>query len=89
MSQEQEYSQEILNAFVDGQLSLEARIRLYARLQRDEALNRRVCELCMVRDLVRRAYEIPPKRGQDDLIQRHGIRSARYGLSPRSFQSVR
>lgn len=61
MDQEQEYSEEMLNAFVDGQLTLEERIRVYDRLQRDEALNRRVCELCAVRDLVRFAYEIPTK----------------------------
>lgn len=63
MNQEQEYSEEILNAFVDGHLSLEDRIRVYARLQRNESLNRRVCELCTVRDLVRLAYAIPPKPG--------------------------
>lgn len=61
MDQEQEYSEEMLNAFVDGQLTLEERIRVYDRLQRDEALNRRICELCTVRDLVRFAYEILTK----------------------------
>lgn len=64
MNQEREFSEEMLNAFVDGQLALEERIRIYGRLQRDEALSRRICELYTVRELVQLAYEMPPKRGK-------------------------
>jgi intracellular sulfur oxidation DsrE/DsrF family protein len=60
MNTEQKFSDEFLNAFVDDQLSLEERQQMYACLARDEALNRQVCELRKLHELVRLAYEQPP-----------------------------
>lgn len=58
------YSDEFLNAFVDNELASEEKSQVYARIESDEALNRRVCELRKVRDLVQLGFsEVPqPER---------------------------
>ena len=57
MSREQKFSEEFLNAFVDDQLTPDEKSRVYPALTGDEALNRQVCELRKLRDLVRLAYK--------------------------------
>ncbi len=56
----QEFSDEFLNAFLDNQLALEEKDRAYLRINQDEALNRRVCELRKIQDMVRLSYQNPP-----------------------------
>lgn len=55
-----EFSDEFLNAFLDNQLTLEEKERAYLRISQDEALNRRVCELRKIQDMVRLSYQNPP-----------------------------
>ncbi len=57
---EQKFSDEFLNAFVDEQLAAEEKSRAYQAIGADTALNQRVCELRKLRDLVRLAYQDPP-----------------------------
>lgn len=57
MSREQKFSEEFLNAFVDDQLTPDEKSRVYPTISGDEALNRQVCELRKLRDLVRLAYK--------------------------------
>ena len=56
MSQEREVSQEMQNAFVDGQLDAADWTALVERMGRDEALRRSVCELRTLKDMTRSAY---------------------------------
>lgn len=56
----QEFSDEFLNAFLDNQLTLEEKDRAYLRISQDEALNRRVCELRKIQDMVRLSYQNSP-----------------------------
>lgn len=60
MSQEQKFSDEFLNAFVDDQLAPEEKGRAYISINNDDALNRQVCELRKIRDLVQFAYKELP-----------------------------
>jgi len=54
-------SEEIINAFVDDQMTLGDKEELYSQISEDKELNRRVCELRKVRDLVQTAYrDVPP-----------------------------
>jgi hypothetical protein len=59
MSQ-QKFSDEFLNAFVDGELAPEEKNRAYLEINQDEALGRQVCELRKLRDLVQFAYKNIP-----------------------------
>ena len=59
-NEEKHFSDEFLNAFVDDQLATEEKSRVYLEIGRDETLNRRVCELRKLRDLVQHAYLNPP-----------------------------
>lgn len=54
------FSDEYLNSFVDDQLAPEEKGHAYTRINQDETLNRRVCELRKLRDLVQLAYKNPP-----------------------------
>lgn len=65
MNEQGKFSDEFINAFVDNELTPEEKAQAYAQLGNDEALNRQVCELRKVRDLVALAYrDVPtPARG--------------------------
>lgn len=53
-------SEEFLNAFVDNQIDAAEKSRAYPIIHGNEQLNRQVCELRKVSDLVRLAYDEPP-----------------------------
>jgi hypothetical protein len=74
MSQEKRYSDEFLNAFVDDQLAAEEKSRAYIEISQDEALNRQVCELRKLRDLVQLAYrEVPTPPARAPATRRHRL----------------
>jgi len=60
MSQEKRFSDEFLNAFVDDQIAAEEKSRAYIEIHQSEDLNRQVCELRKLHDLVQLAYREPP-----------------------------
>jgi len=60
MSQDKRFSDEFLNAFVDNQLAAEEKSQAFVEIGQDEALNRQVCELRKLHDLVQLAYREPP-----------------------------
>ena len=60
MNEQQKFSDEFINAFVEDQLTPEEKAQVYARLSGDEPLSRRICELRKIRDLVQLAYKEPP-----------------------------
>lgn len=81
MIDEQRFSDEFLNAFVDNQLAPEEKSDAFLAISRDEALNRRVCELRKVRDLVQLACAEPPAPARPrapsrDRRWRRGLQSA-------------
>ncbi|MGA9033724.1 MAG: hypothetical protein WB402_14510 [Sulfuricaulis sp.] len=59
-NEEQKFSDEFINAFVDDQLTPEEKAQVYARLSSNEALSRQICELRKTRDLVQLAFKEPP-----------------------------
>ncbi len=63
MSQSENFSDEHLNAFIDGELDEADRDQLLDLLRHDQVLNTRVCDLQKVRELVQHAYrQHPPPR---------------------------
>lgn len=65
MSQSEKFSDEHLNAFVDGELDDADREQLLDILRHDPLLNARVCDLQKVRELVQHAYRQPPAPPQE------------------------
>lgn len=63
-------SDEFLNAFVDNQIDADEKSRAYPFITGDEELNRKVCELRKISDLVRLAYDTPPLPPQPPRLQR-------------------
>jgi intracellular sulfur oxidation DsrE/DsrF family protein len=71
-------SEEVLNAFVDGQLEAAERLRVLDASRRDPQLAERICALNQTKDLVRTAFaEPPPPRSRE----RRGAASTGLGLS--------
>ena len=60
MKEQPKFSEEFINAFVDDELTPEEKAQAYAQLGDDVVLNRQVCELRNVRDLVGLAYKNVP-----------------------------
>ncbi len=72
MSREREVSQEMQNAFVDGQLDAADWTALVERMGSDEALRRQVCELRTLKDMVKGAYADARPRGAAPAADRRG-----------------
>lgn len=60
MIQENKLSEEFINAFVDGELTPDEKAQVYAQLPNNNVLNREICELRKIRDLVQLAYKELP-----------------------------
>ncbi len=78
MNNGKQFSDEFLNAFVDNQLAPEEKSLGYVEINRDEALNRQVCELRKLHDVVQMAYREPPAPPTRPAraARRTGLRSA-------------
>lgn len=71
MKTEHDVSREMQSAFVDGELDQADWGRIAEQLGRDEALRAELCEIRTVKDLVQRAYAVPPQ------APRHGVAGGR------------
>jgi len=77
MEKDKRFSDEFLNAFVDNQLAAEEKSAAYLEIGQDQALNRQVCELRKMHDLVQLAYRDippPPARNTSSAVRKHGWR---------------
>jgi intracellular sulfur oxidation DsrE/DsrF family protein len=77
MNGKETFSDEFLNAFVDNQLDPEEKTQVYSVISEDEGLNRRVCELRKIRDLVQLAFTNIPSGGR---LTPGGGSRARFGF---------
>ncbi len=68
MSRMEDFSDEYLNAFIDGELDDEERELLLDELRRNETLNARLCDLQKVRELLQHAYAHPPEPPRDSAL---------------------
>lgn len=64
---EERISDERLNAFLDGQLDEAEKSRVFEALGDNPALHARACELRSLKELVKHAYDRPPKAQNRDL----------------------
>jgi len=63
MNKDEHFSEEQLNAFVDGELDPEEKSRLFNEAERSAELDSRLCQQRKVKELVKHAYEdVPPAR---------------------------
>jgi len=72
MNRDSRISDETINAFVDNQMTLDDKEELYARINQDKELNRQVCEIRKVRDLVQTAYRdipVPPSGSEENFAR--------------------
>lgn len=63
-------SDELLNSFIDGQITQEDRQEILALLEQDESLAKQVCELQRIKQMTTLAYDqIPPSRLPSSIIE--------------------
>ena len=74
-------SDEMLHAFIDGELDVAESEKLIARMQEDKALSERVCVLRSLRSMVRLAYAEPPAtdRRSPDVHRRQLMQRCAFG----------
>ncbi|MGB5535541.1 MAG: hypothetical protein WBN08_06535, partial [Thiogranum sp.] len=60
MNREQ-FSEERLNAFIDGELDALEKSDVFEALNNDNGLHQQACELRQLSELLRHAYERPPE----------------------------
>ena len=65
MKHNEDFSDEILNAFIDEQLDHDERAQILSALRHDDALSQRVCDLQKVRSLVQLAFN------ENDIVPEH------------------
>jgi len=75
MKKDEHYSEEQLNAFVDGELDPEEKSRLYNESERSPDLDHRLCRQRKIKDLVQHAYKDvpPPSRSGGKPLTRTGF----------------
>ena len=74
MKKDEHFSEEQLNALVDGELDPEERSTVYNRTTHDPELDQRICKQRKIKELVKHAYEDVPR------IERPGGRPLGRGL---------
>ncbi len=67
------FSDELLNAFVDDQLEAGEKSCVFAEMEHDEALKSAVCELRGLKEMTRHAYQNPPA-SKLAALKRHPLR---------------
>lgn len=77
----QKFSDEFLNAFVDDQLAADEKGRAYLQINQDESLNRQVCELRKMHELVQLAYRDLPMPMQRRVERKHRRVGVRTGIA--------
>lgn len=68
--EQQNISDEHLNAFVDNQLDSSERIQVFESIRRNDALKDRVCELSGLKEMIQHAYKSPPGLTQPTIKKR-------------------
>lgn len=67
-------SEELLNSFIDGQITNEERQEILLLLEQDKKLAAQVCELQRIKQRVRLAYDqVPPSRLPDTVIKKSNV----------------
>lgn len=67
-----EVSQEQLNAFIDGELDLVEKDRLFVALEKDPELAHQLCALRAVKEMVSHGYAEPPPAYQKNMARQFG-----------------
>lgn len=78
MKRNNDFSDEILNAFIDGELDHTERAQILDSMRKDEDLTQRICDIQKVRGLVQHAYAdetqpgyTPPNINKNNALSQH------------------
>ncbi|MES9938153.1 MAG: hypothetical protein ABW153_17035 [Sedimenticola sp.] len=90
-----EYSEEVINAFIDDELDHHERLELLEAASRDDTLRQKVCEAQHLKEMVREAYPVASdtagerrRKGGFNALLRYGAAALLGGLTLFSVLSV-
>ncbi|MES9956652.1 MAG: hypothetical protein ABW120_15035 [Sedimenticola sp.] len=90
-----EYSEEVINAFIDDELDHHERLELLEAASRDDTLRQKVCEAQHLKEMVREAYPLPTETAGEkrrksgfNALLRYGAAALLGGLTLFSVLSV-
>lgn len=81
-------SNELLNAYLDNELDSDERGEIMAVLETDAVLARRLCELRSTKELIQFAYSIPPSRRQERSQWKFGKQYSAMAIAATLFLAV-
>jgi intracellular sulfur oxidation DsrE/DsrF family protein len=88
MTNTNDISNELLNAYMDNELDSYERAEILAALESDEAMARRLCELRNTKELTQFAYSMPASRQSKDAYSKFGKQYASLAIAATLFLTV-
>ena len=88
MTNKNEVSNELLNAYLDNELDSEERGEIMAALENDSALAGRLCELRNTKELTQFAYNLPHARQNKGKPWKYGRRFSAFAVAASLFMAV-
>jgi len=88
MTNKNDISNELLNAYLDNELDSEERAEIMAALENDAAMARRLCELRNTKELTQFAYSMTPSRQSKGTYWKHGKHYASLAIAATLFLTV-
>ncbi len=88
MTNKNDISNELLNAYLDNELDSEERAEILAALENDAAMARRLCELRNTKELTQFAYNMPSSRQSQGTYWKYGKQYASLAIAATLFLTV-
>jgi intracellular sulfur oxidation DsrE/DsrF family protein len=88
MTNKNDISNELLNAYLDNELDSEERAEILAALENDAAMARRLCELRNTKELTQLAYGMTPSSQSKDTYWKYGKQYASLAVAATLFLTV-
>ena len=88
MTNKNDISNELLNAYLDNELDSEERAEIMAALENDAAMARRLCELRNTKELTQFAYSMIPSRQSKDTDWKYGKQYMSLAIAATLFLTV-
>ena len=88
MTNKNDVSNELLNAYLDNELDSDERAEIMTALENDSALSGRLCELRNIKELTQFAYSVPSSGHNQSKPWKYGRRFSAFAIAASLFMAV-
>ena len=87
MSNKCEISDELLNAYIDGELSVEDQTDVVMALRRNPQISEQLCQLRVLKEMLKVAYQEPPQSQHQQVLEmaQFGLRQSKAAIAASIF----